>query len=96
MLVQLKETDAKLRKSYSSDSNLEPHNLNMKSNGTVMSITIIAVSMQKILISSFKQTTGHMPISHTNMSSSRQANPHMQDLKENKPSDKYMTKHAKS
>ena len=35
-LAQLKETDGKLRKSCSSDLNLEPDNLNMKSNGKDM------------------------------------------------------------
>ena len=50
--AQLKETDGKLRKSYSSDSNLELGNLNMKSNGKAMSIKTIAGSMLKILMNS--------------------------------------------
>ena len=50
-LTQLKVTDGKLSKSYSSDLNLELHNLNMQRNGKAMNIKTIAVSMQKILMS---------------------------------------------
>ena len=91
-LAQLKETDRKLRKSYSSDSNQELGNLNMKSNGKVMSTKTIAGSMLKILMNSLRQTTGYMAISPTPTSSESQANPHKQDLREKKPSDKYMKK----
>ena len=86
----MKVTDGKLNKSYNSDSNLELGKPNMKSNGKVMNTKTIPVSMLKILMRSEKQTTGFMVTSHIPTSSENQANPHKQDLKEKKHSDKFM------
>ena len=95
-LSQLNVTDGKLNMSYSSDSNLELGNHNMKSNGKVMNTKTIPGSMQKILMSSSKQTTGFMVTKHIPTSSENQANPNKQDLKEKKHTHKFMKKDSES
>ena len=95
-LIQLKVTDRKWNQSYNSDSNQELGSPNMKLNETDMNTKTIAGSMQKILMSSLKQTTGFMVTSHIPTSLENQANPHKHDLKEKKHSDKSMKKDSKS
>ena len=95
-LAQLKVTDGKLSKSYSSDLKLELVNLNMKLNGKAMSIKTIAGSMQKILMNILKQTSGYMATSHMPTSSESQAHPLKQGSREKKPSHKSMMKDRKS
>ena len=94
--AQLKKTNGKLKKSHSSDVSLQLDNLNMKSNGKAMSMKTIARSMLKTLMNTLKQTTGYMATNHTPTSPESQANPHKQDLREKKPSDKFMKKDWKS
>ena len=94
--AQLKVTDAKLIKSYNSDSNLKLGNHNMKLNGKVMNTKTIAGSMLKILMSSLTQITGFIVINHIPISSENLVNPHKQDVKEKKHLDKFMNKDSKS
>ena len=91
-LYQLQETDGKLKKSYSLDSNLELDKLGMKVTGKVMRIKTIAESMLKILMNSSKQTSCYIVISPIPTNSESQANPYKQGLKEQKPSDTFRKK----
>ena len=75
---------------------MELGNPNMKSNGKVLNRKTIAGSMRKILMSSGMQTTGFMVTSHIPIRLGNQTNPHKQDSRERKPSDKSMKKDSKS
>ena len=89
-LAQLNVIDGTLDKSYNLDSNLEPGNCNMKLNAKIMMTSTIAVSIQPILMSSCKQTTGFMVINQILIRSENQANPQKQDIKDKENSDKSM------
>ena len=91
-LIQLKEIDRKLSESYSSDSNLKLDNLNVKSNGKVISMKTIAGSMLKIFMNSLRQTTAYMATNQAPTSSESLANPNKQDLREKNISGKFRMK----
>ena len=94
--AQLRVTDGKLDKSYNSDSNVELGNPNMKLNGKLMNTKTIPASILKILICSYKQTTGFMVTSHTPTSSENHANPNKEYLKEKKHADEFRKKDYES